>query len=204
MTRDDERSVIDRVLSGDKNAFEEIVLAHQKNVYNLALKMVGEPEDALDLSQEAFLRAYQSLASFRGDCRFSVWLYRMTSNICLDFLRRKKRRDTLPLYTKSEDDGEDIETEIPDERFSPEKTLLQKELREAIQTGLTSLSDNDRQILTLREIGGLSYDEIASALQMDIGTVKSRLFRARKRLCAFLMENGNISEETASKERKGV
>ena len=90
MTREQEAMAIQQVLDGDVNAFEPIVKEYEKNVYNLALKMTGNPEDAADLSQEAFIKAYNSLSSFRGDSKFSVWLYRIVSNLCLDFLRSKK------------------------------------------------------------------------------------------------------------------
>ena len=203
MTRDEERSVIDRVLRGDRNAFEEIVLAHQKNVYNLALKMVGNPDDAFDISQDTFLRAYQSLSSFRGESRFSVWLYRLTTNVCLDHLRKQKRRMADSL-TVGDDDDASAELEVADARPQPEQEVLQRETRDAVRAGLLRLSESDRQLLTLRAVGGLSYEEIAAALDLEMGTVKSRLFRARKKLCAFLAEYGNNFDPAASNERKEV
>ena len=203
MTSDEEKSVIDRVLSGDPDAFEQIVLEHQKNVYNLALKMVGNPDDAFDMSQETFLRAYHSLQNFRGDSRLSVWLYRLTSNTCIDFLRKKKRRNEISLSV-TDDAGKEDELDIPDDRFAPETVLGKRELRQAIQDGLASLPEVYRQILTLREIGGLSYEEIADALSLEAGTVKSRLFRARKKLCMFLSDSGNFSGPSPSKKRKDV
>lgn len=203
MTREEEQRVISRVLSGESDAFELIVLAHQKNIYNLALKMVGNPDDAFDISQDAFLRAYNSLSSFHGDSKLSVWLYRLTSNICIDFLRKKKRRNEVQLSIL-EDDDEDRPLDIPDDRFSPDAELDRAEQRKAIHEGLAQLPENDRKILTLREIGGLSYEEIAQALELELGTVKSKLFRARKKLCSFLLESGNFSSDSASKSRKEV
>ena len=204
MTADEEKRVIERVCAGETEAFEALVLAHQKNVYNLALKMLGSEEDAADVSQEAFFKAYTALDSFRGDCRFSVWLYRLTSNLCLDLLRRKKRRNEVPLNVRDPETGEDAQPEIPDERFAPEALAEKRALHEALRGGLASLPDGDRQILTLREIGALSYEEIASSLSLELGTVKSRLFRARKKLCAYLVKTGNFSDDAASKERKEV
>lgn len=202
MTREEELDVIRRVLDGDVNAFEQIVLAHQKNIYNLALKMVGNPDDAFDISQDAFLRAYNSLSSFHGESKLSVWLYRLTSNLCIDFLRKKKRRNEVSL-TVSDDEDEEI-LQIPDERFSPEVEVERVEQKEAIRAGLEQLPDNDRQILVLRELNGLSYEEIAEVLQIELGTVKSKLFRARKKLCAFLIKSGNFSSDSPSKGRKEV
>ena len=203
MTREEELHIIRRVLDGDANAFEVLVLEHQKNVYNLALKMLGNPEDAMDASQECFLRAFRSLAGFQGDSRYSVWLYRMTSNVCIDFLRKKKRRAEVPLAVSDEDD-EERELEIPDERFSPEAAFDKAERVRAVREGLQKLPEEYRRILTLREIGGLSYEELADALELELGTVKSKLFRARKKLCEILTENGNFSPPDASNSRKEV
>ena len=185
MTREQEREIIDRVLSGDTEAFEALVLEHQNKVYSLALRMVGNEEDARDMAQEAFIRAFSSLTGFRGDSKFSVWLYRLTSNICIDFLRsRAKKR-------------------IPDERFSPEGQFDRASIRESVQRGLDSLSPQYREILVLREINGLSYEEIGRVLGIEEGTVKSRIFRARKKLCDFLLREGNIPEFGASNAPKG-
>lgn len=203
MTREEEKEIIGRVLAGNTEAFEQLVLEHQKNVYNLALRMVSNPDDAFDMSQEAFLRAFNSLGSFRGDSKFSVWLYRLTSNVCLDFLRKSKRRKAGSLtYMNSE--NEEQELDIIDERFSPETELEKKELRESVRAGLESLPDDFRTILVLREINGLSYDEISDVTGLEQGTVKSRLFRARKRLCALLSDDGNFPPSPPSKRTKGV
>ena len=164
--------------------------------------MCGNVQDAEDLAQEAFLKAYRSLGAFRGESKFSVWLYRIVSNVCLDHLRREGRRPTVSLHTEDED-GEESEREIPDQRLSPERLLEQKLTREAVQKGLRELPEEQRQILLLREIRGLSYEEIGEILSLEPGTVKSRIFRARKRLCAFLLQEGNIPDEFTSKTARG-
>lgn len=202
MTREEELEIILRVRAGDTDAFEALVLEHQNKVYSLALRMVGNEEDARDMAQEAFIRAFNSLASFRGESKFSVWLYRLTSNICIDFLRGRAKRRTVSLNWEDKD-GEEGELEIPDERFSPEARLERTELRESVRRGLDSLSPEYREILLLREINGLSYDEISRALNLEEGTVKSRIFRARKKLSEFLIREGNIPGSIASNERKG-
>ena len=203
MTREEEDLLVSKVQSGDSASFEKLVLDNQTRVYNLALRMVGNEEDAFDMSQEAFIKAYNSIGSFRGDSRFSVWLYRLTTNVCLDFLRSESRKNHSSLtYLSDEDD--DKELEIPDDRFSPETIAEKKELREAVNKGLLSLPKDYRAILLLREIDGLSYDEIASALSLEEGTVKSRIFRARKRLCAILSADGNFSNNHSSKKQKEV
>ncbi len=194
--------VIDRVRRGDTAAFEELMTAHQTQVYNLALRMVGNEQDAYDIAQDAFLRAWRSLDSFRGESRFSVWLYRLTSNICLDFLRARQRQRTIPLSALAPE-AEDAEPEIPDERYAPEALLDRQALREELTAALTELSPEQRQILLLREVGGLRYDEIASALSLESGTVKSRIFRARQALCEILQRGGNFSARASSKKAKG-
>lgn len=203
MTRDEESQIIERVKAGDSGAFEELVLEHQKHVYNLALRMVGNEQDALDMSQEAFLKAYNHIKDFHGFSKFSVWLYRLTSNVCIDFLRKRKNRPESSL-TFINDDGEDQDMEICDIRFSPETMLEKKDLHESINRALDKLSPHYRQIILLREINGLSYEEIGEALSLEAGTVKSRLFRARKMLCSLLFHDGNILCDLPSNEPRGV
>lgn len=202
MTREQELAVIRRVQRGDANAFEYLMAVYEKNVYNLALRMIGSPEDAEDMAQEAFLKAYSSLGSFRGDSRFSVWLYRIVSNVCLDFLRKKKNRQSFSL-SMEDDEGEEAELELPDTSRLPEEELEKKLTRDAVRRGLEQLPEDARQILLLREIQGLSYEEIGEALGLEPGTVKSRIFRARKKLCAFLLEDGNIPDAFSSGSSRG-
>lgn len=202
MTREQESRIVQKVLGGDVNAFETLVLEYEKNVYNIALRMTGNSEDAADMTQEAFIKAYNSLQSFRGDSKFSVWLYRIVSNVCLDFLRSKNRRPTVSLSVE-DNDGDEVQLDVADESQSPELLLDRQMTRESVRRGLDSLSPDYRQILLLREIQGLSYDEISQALGLEVGTVKSRIFRARKKLCAFLIEDGNIPEFTSSLKTEG-
>ena len=195
-------SIIREVQNGNVNAFEGIVREFEKNVYNIALRMSGSREDALDISQEAFIKAYHALPSFRGESRFSVWLYRIVSNTCLDFLRDRKRRAEVSLSVEG-DEGETEQTQIPDETLSPERLYERKLTREALRRGLMSLPEDQRKILLLREIEGLSYEEIGQVLSLESGTVKSRIFRARRKLCEFLAEDGNISLPSSSKRTEG-
>ena len=193
---------MERAKRGDASAFERLVLENQKQVYNLALRMVKNEDDAFDVAQEAFLRAYSALPRFRGDSKFSVWLYRLTSNLSIDFLRKRRRENVMSLSFLNEQD-ETEEIEIPDERFLPETEVERRELRDQVSRGLDELPLEYRQILVLRELGGLSYEEIAEALALEAGTVKSRLFRARKRLCAILLKDGNFSPDASSKPMRG-
>jgi len=203
MTIDEELGIIHKVVSGDRNAFEELVLANQKNVYNLALKMTGNEDDALDISQEAFLKAYRQLDGFRGDSKFSVWLYRLTYNLCIDFLRRKPKAITTPL-TFQDENGDIHDLEIPDLRSLPEDKLLRREKRKAIANSINELGQHHREILVMREITGMSYCEMAETLKLSEGTIKSRLARARRSLVNILVEKGTFPESYRLNDRKGV
>ena len=191
-----------RVLEGDVNAFETLVVEYEKNVYAITQRMTGNAEDAADMTQETFIKAYNSLSSFRGDSKFSVWLYRIATNVCLDFLRSRSRKPTVSL-SMEDDDGEEMQMDVADESQSPEVLLERGLTRDAVRRGLNALPPDYRQILLLREIQGLSYEEISDVLSLEVGTVKSRIFRARKRLCAFLLEDGNIPEFSASGKMEG-
>ena len=201
MTREEEYAVIERVRAGDTDAFEVLVTAYQKQIYNLTLRYVSNPEDAADLTQEAFLRAFRNLGSFRGDSRFSVWLYRLTTNVCIDLLRSRGRGTAASLTVENEDE-EPEELDIPDDRTEPQRELERRELQRAVREGLKTLSEDAREIVILRELEGLSYAEIGERLGLEAGTVKSRLFRARKALCDYLRESGNLPDGFPSEKKK--
>ncbi|MCI8651491.1 MAG: sigma-70 family RNA polymerase sigma factor [Oscillospiraceae bacterium] len=183
--------------SGDQNAFAQLVEAHQGKVYSLSYRMTGNPDDAADLTQEAFLNAWRGLASFHGQSSFSTWLHRLTSNVCIDFLRREKRRTALSMTVEEDEEGR--QAEVPDHRFSPEQELERRELRRTVQQGLAALSPEHRRVLVLRELEGLSYQEIAQCLELEEGTVKSRIARARIALKEYLQKSGNFSGFPPSK-----
>jgi len=199
-----ESEIIQRVIGGDRNAFEGLVLANQKNVYNLALKMTRDENDALDISQEAFIKAYRQLGNFRGESRFSVWMYRLTYNLCIDFLRRRKpETNTLSLSYEDESGGV-TPLEIPDLRELPEDRVIRSEMRRNITASIKELPDKHRQVLAMREITGMSYDEMATTLNMNVGTVKSRLARARLKLVEILKEKGTFPERFRLNTQKEV
>jgi RNA polymerase sigma-70 factor (ECF subfamily) len=202
LTREQENLIVQQVLDGDTNAFEELVLEYEKKVYNVALRMVNNQEDAEDITQEAFIKAYNSLSGFRGDSKFSVWLTRIVSNMCLDLIRSRGRRPTISLSVEDED-GENVELEISDMRQSPETLMDQQLTKESVRRGLKQLPDEYREILLLREIQGLSYEEISAALDLEVGTVKSRIYRGRKKLCDYLIKDGNIPDFTSSVKMRG-
>lgn len=197
-----EQELVARAQRGDQEAFARLVEADQNKIYTLALRLTGHPEDAADLAQEAFLRAWRSLPSFQGDSSFSTWLYRLASNLCIDFLRREKRRKSAAAVSLDDEEENAPPLEVPDHRFTPESELERRELRAAVARGLSQLSDDHRQVLVLRELDGLSYAEIAARLELEEGTVKSRIARARLALRNILLADGNFSPPVSSMNTK--
>ncbi len=193
----DEIKVIRQVQKGDTQAFETLVTAHEKQVYNLCLRMVGNPEDAADLAQEAFLKAWRSLPGYKFESAFSTWLYRLTGNLCIDFLRRQKRRPTAAQLP--EQNEEDPVMELPDTAPSVEQQLTHKEDRRAVADAMMDLEEEFRLVLTLRVVEELSYEQIGQVLDLPVGTVKSRLARARIKLRKILLEHGNFFLGESSK-----
>lgn len=183
-----EQQWIARARHGDADAFEQLVVAYEGPVYRLALRMCGSAEDAREVTQDAFLAAWRGLPAFRGDSRFSSWLYRLTTNAAIDFLRREKHHlGNLPLEEAPE---------RPDPQ-QPELLAEQREQQEALQRPLDQLSPEHRQVLLLRVVQQMSYDEIARALSLESGTVKSRISRARRQLREILLRQGNFFSDSA-------
>lgn len=194
-----EQELVALAKQGDQDAFSQLVQANQNKIYTLALRMTGNPEDGADLAQEAFLKAWRSLPTFQEESSFSTWLYKLTSNLCIDFLRKEKRRKAAVTTVSLDDDEDDSPPmEVPDHRFTPETEVERRELRAAMSRALHNLSDEHRQILILREVEGLSYTEIAEALDLEEGTVKSRIARARISLRTILQKDGNFSSPVSS------
>ncbi|MGI6413130.1 MAG: RNA polymerase sigma factor [Syntrophomonadaceae bacterium] len=176
-----EEQLVRRSLRGDIQAFEQLVLAYQSKIYSLAYRYMGNEEDAYDMAQECFIKAYRSLGSFKGNSSFKTWLYRVASNVCLDELRRKKRRIVPisidePLATR---EGSEVEKEFEDHSASVDILYEQKEFAEQIQVVLNEMKPEHKTVVVLRDIMEMTYEEIASVLNCSVGTVKSRLSRAR-------------------------
>ena len=176
---------------GDSSAFGELVTRHRRRAYQVALGMLGHQDTALDLTQEAFIRAFQSLAHFRGEAKFFTWLRRIVTNVCLDYLRKAEHRVPMASYDEAIGVGEDDPdtVRLASTLESPDTGVWRKELGTAIVAAMNTLTPEQRAALVLREIEGLSYEEIAKTLECATGTVMSRLHYARKRLQILLREH---------------
>jgi len=178
----DENALIHEAQNGDLDAFNRLVLAYQDSLYNTALRILGDEDQAADATQEAFISAFRHITSFRGGS-FKAWLLRTVTNACYDELRRKQRRPTTPLEPATDDD-EEIESPrwLADTSMTPEQKSEADELEHAIQHCLNALPTDFRTVVVLADIQGLDYSEIADSIRTPLGTIKSRLARARLRL----------------------
>ena len=177
---DDERRLIEQAQKGDTAAFEAIVNWHAAQVYNLALRMVANPQEAEDIAQECFVRAWRALPTFRADAQFSTWLYRIVTNLCYNRLPRLKHEMQAA--------GADEQDDLRDTAVSVEHTLLDEEIRMELQQAINKLPDSHRLLITLRHLQGMSYDDIALVTEMPLGSVKTGLFRARRQLRYLLTQ----------------
>lgn len=173
--------LIRRAAAKDESAFEQLMLLHRKPVYNICYRMAGNADDALDLSQEVFLKLWRTLEQYQFDAAFSTWLFRLTQNVCIDFLRRKKRQQHVSL-TFSNDEDEGKELSVPDPEPLPEERVIFNEKQAAIRAAMNALPVDFREILQLRVVQELPYEQIAQIMDLPVGTVKSRLARARLQL----------------------
>lgn len=196
-----EKVLLARAKKGEIAAFESLMTAYENRIYSLALRSTGSEQDAADITQEVFLRAWKNLDSFRGDSSLSTWLYRVTSNLCVDFAR-KKAAEGMP---SSIDDEESPAADLADSSrmAQPEAAAENSELREELQFALAQLSEEHRRVVLLRDVAGMTYTDIARTLGLEEGTVKSRLARARASLRKILLERGNISLSASSKQAEG-
>ncbi|MBM2829213.1 MAG: polymerase sigma factor RpoE [Gammaproteobacteria bacterium] len=180
-----DQQLVERVQRGDKKAFDLLVLKYQSRIVNLVSRFVRNPSDALDVTQEAFIKAYRAMPNFRGESAFYTWMYRIAVNTAKNFLAVQSRR---PM--EAEQDIEDFEQiggeNALKEYATPEHMLLRDEIQETVIKAIDGLPDDLRVAITLREVEGLSYEDIAVAMDCPIGTVRSRIFRAREAIDKLL------------------
>lgn len=177
-----EAALIQDAQNGNLDAFNTLILHYQDNVFNVALRIMGDDDMAADASQEAFISAFKGIASFRGGS-FKGWLMRIVTNACYDELRRKKRRPTTPLEPET-DDGEEMDSPrwLADSNMTPDQQAEADEVEHAIQHCLDNLPLDFKTVMVMTDIQGLDYAEVASAVRVPLGTIKSRLARARLRM----------------------
>lgn len=189
----DEAALIHDALQGDLDAFNRLVLAYQDRVFSQAYRLLGEVDAAEDAAQEAFISAFRNLSAYRGGS-FRAWLLRIVTNVCYDELRRRQRRPTAPLEPLAQEDDEEIESPrwLADPGFTPEQELEQQELGRALQHCLDELPSEFRAVVVLVDIQGMDYEEASLAVGAPLGTVKSRLARARLRMRECLRGFGEL------------
>ena len=199
----DENALIQSARKGDLNAFNTLVLAYQHQVYNLAYRIMGEQAAAEDATQDTFISAYKNLKSFRGGS-FKSWLLRIVTNACYDDLRRRKRRPATSLDEMLGDQEGDMEVDVPSADDGPETVMQRREMIDLIQTGITTLPDDQRVTLVLSDVQAMSYEEIAEITHTNVGTVKSRLSRGRARLREYLQAHGELLPDLYRLDTNGV
>jgi len=183
-----ERKIIEQVVAGDHDAFELLVKKYEDKVYHLCLRMCADPEQAKDLAQEAFIKAWRGLRFYKHEAAFSTWLYRITVNCARDHCRSENRRPAVSLTPAEDGNGEPIEIDVPVTEGDevPESALDRKETVRAVRRAIESLPEDMRQVIILRDLQELPYAEIASLMGIEVGTVKSRISRGRAALRELL------------------
>jgi len=190
-----ENELVEKSKKGDLESFEKLIMLYEKKIYNIAFRMTGDREDASDIAQEVCIKIYKSINTFKGNSSFSTWVYRITSNVCIDMIR--KRNNTISINTNRAD-GEEYEIPIEDKSKLPEDIVESKETVELIKGYISELAPDQRIVIILRDIQGYSYEEISKILDVNVGTVKSRLNRARN-LIKDKFKKGNLLKGRPSK-----
>lgn len=189
-----EKELIARLQARDETAFEELIRLYEKKIYALCVRMCGNAEDAEEAAQDTFLALWRGIDRFRQESALSTWIYRLASNACIDLMRRRRKSEGSVSL-----DDEALFLDAADPAPQPPQALEQREAQRLLQEGLMSLPAEYRSILLLREVEGLTYSEISETLELELGTVKSRISRGRTLLRNFLSVSGNFFEMSASK-----
>ncbi len=176
---DIDKLLVKRSKSGDIEAFEQLIFDYQKKAYNIALRVMGNQEDAKDMCQEAFIRIFKSIEGFKEQSSFSTWMYRIVTNVCLDEIRKKKKSETVSLDVTYETENGQIHFETASDDDTPEEAYIRTEKKRIVLKSINELSEEYKTVIVLRDIQGFSYEEIANILCCSIGTVKSRINRGR-------------------------
>lgn len=198
-----ELDLVRKAKEGDTASFEELIRLYENRIFHLALRMTGNHDDALDVAQDVFLKVYASLSGFKEESGFSTWIYRIATNTAIDFVRKKKKQKVVSISSCVDEYNDEIVFDIPDDSVDILAKIEEKERVKLLADIIMKLSPEDRQCIILREINGLSYDEIAVCLNISLGAVKSRIRRARERMCALVLSDRNFSACSTSKQAEG-
>ncbi len=190
-----EKLLVKKSQSGDVESFELLISSYDKRAYNIAYRVMGNEEDAKDMAQEALLRIFRSIKDFKGQSSFSTWLYRIVTNVCLDELRRRKNEKYVSMDSTIQTDSGELHMELCSDKETPESVYERVEQRELIKSAISELNEDYRSVIVLRDIQGFSYEEISNILDCSLGTVKSRINRARNMLRERLKSSVELSCE---------
>ncbi|MBV6478144.1 MAG: ECF RNA polymerase sigma factor SigW [Ignavibacteria bacterium] len=186
-SRSEDNSLIDEALSGNQTSYEKLMKKYYQLIYNLVYRMISKKEDVEDLTQEAFIKAFNSLKNFDKQFSFSTWLFKIATNNAIDYLRKKKL-STFSIDKQIESDDSDFTFEIPDSENKPDKHIMDKEMRKILDEAIDSLPPKYKQVIVMRHKGELEYEEIAKELNLPLGTVKAHIFRGRELMNKYLKD----------------
>jgi len=193
-THSDDAILIQRAQAGDRSSFDALVSRHESRAYQYAYRLTSNQEDACDIVSEAFVRVFTALKNFKGNSAFSTWLYRILTNCYLDQRKKEKAKQTLSLETGMHTESGEVERQVEDESGGPSEALEQQAREAAVQTAIVQLPEYQRAMLIMYHVENLTYEEMAEALDLPLGTVKSRLNRARLSLRELLIQDQELFE----------
>lgn len=186
-SRGEDASLIKRALAGDQKAYKKLRFKYYEAIYNLIYRMIRDKDEVEDLTQEAFIKAFTSLSSFNDEFAFSTWLYKIATNNCIDYIRRKKLQ-TFSIDKPVESKESDFTYELPDSTYEPDQELINRQRKKLLEDAINSLPAKYRQVIHLRHVEEKEYQEIAAMLRLPLGTVKAHIFRAREMLNKYLRD----------------
>ena len=186
-SRSEDATLIKRALDGDQKAFRKLRQKYHEAIYNLIYRMIRDKDEVADLTQEAFIKAFMSLSSFNDEYAFSTWLYKIATNNCIDYIRRKKLQ-TFSIDKPIESKESEFSFELPDSTYEPDRDMIARQRKKLLEDAITSLPAKYRQVIHLRHVEEREYQEIATMLKLPLGTVKAHIFRAREMLNKYLRD----------------
>jgi RNA polymerase sigma factor (sigma-70 family) len=186
-SRGEDAALIKRALAGDQKAYKKLRIKYHEAIYNLIYRMIRDKDEVEDLTQEAFIKAFTSLSSFNDEFAFSTWLYKIATNNCIDYIRRKKLQ-TFSIDKPIESKESDFVYELPDSTYEPDQELIDRQRKKMLEDAISSLPAKYRQVIHLRHVEEKEYQEIAAILKLPLGTVKAHIFRAREMLNKYLRD----------------